>query len=83
MFDIDNSTKMNILRIIQEFSRTPANIQGQQDLFSRIKDKAGFDSKFKDNSWRSRTFGNLSIASRICLTSPSWGILDTWPNQHS
>ena len=29
--------------------------------FSRIKDKTGFDSKFKDNSWRSRTFGNLSV----------------------
>jgi len=29
--------------------------------FSRIKDKTSFDSKFKDNSWRSRTSGNLSI----------------------
>jgi len=28
--------------------------------FSRIKDITSFDSKFKDNSWRSRTSGNLS-----------------------
>jgi len=39
MFNIDNSTKMNNLRIIQEFSRTPANIQGQQDVFQESRTK--------------------------------------------
>jgi len=37
--------------------------------FSRIKDKTGFDSKFTDNSWRSRTFGNLNIhLERMCIS---------------
>jgi len=33
MFNVINSTKMNNSKIIQEFSRTPENIQGQQDVF--------------------------------------------------
>jgi len=28
--------------------------------FSRIKDITTFDRKFKENPWRSRSFGNLS-----------------------
>ena len=34
-----NTTKMTNLRIIQEFSRTPANIQGQQDVFQESRTK--------------------------------------------
>jgi len=33
MFNVVNSSKMNSLKTIQEFSRTPENIQGQQDVF--------------------------------------------------
>ena len=31
--NVINSSKMNSLKTIQEFSRTPEDIQGQQDLF--------------------------------------------------
>jgi len=42
--------------------------------FSRIKDITSFDSKFKDNSWRSRTSGNLKQFACLCapLCSPVW-----------
>jgi len=33
MFNVLNSSKMNNLKTIQEFSRTQKNIQGQQDVF--------------------------------------------------
>jgi len=33
MFNVTNSSKMNSLKTIQEFSRTPKNIQGQHDVF--------------------------------------------------
>jgi len=33
MFNLINSSKMNNLKAIQEFSRTPENTQGQQDDF--------------------------------------------------
>jgi len=37
-------------------------------FFSRIKDITSFDSKFKDNSWRSRTSGNLKSESPKIVT---------------
>jgi len=33
MFNVINSSKMNSLRTIEECSRTPEDIQGQQDVF--------------------------------------------------
>jgi len=33
MFNVMNSSKMNSLKTIQEFSRMPKDIQGQQDVF--------------------------------------------------
>ena len=33
MFKLINSSLMKLLRNIQEFSKTPENIQGQQDVF--------------------------------------------------
>jgi len=33
MFNVINSSKINSLKTIQEFLRTPENIQGQQDVF--------------------------------------------------
>jgi len=33
MFNAINSSQMNGLKTIQEFSRTPENIEGQQDFF--------------------------------------------------
>jgi len=33
MFNAINSSKMNNLKTIKEFSRTPENTQGQQDVF--------------------------------------------------
>ena len=37
--NVINSSKMNNLKAIQEFSRTPENIQGQQDLFQESRTK--------------------------------------------
>jgi len=37
MFNVINSSKINGLKIIQEFSRTPEDIQGQQDVFQGSK----------------------------------------------
>jgi len=39
MFNAINSSKMNNLRNIQDFSRTPENIQGQQDVFQESRTK--------------------------------------------
>jgi len=33
MFNVINSSKMNSLKTFQEISRTPEDIQGQQDVF--------------------------------------------------
>jgi len=33
MFNVINSSKMNSLQTIQEFSRSPEDIQGQQVVF--------------------------------------------------
>jgi len=57
MFNVINSSKMNNLKTIQEFK--DAGKYSRTRCFSRIKDKMSFDSNFKDNSWRSRTAGNL------------------------
>jgi len=59
MFNIINSSVKNNFTIFQELSRTLDNIQGQQHVFSKIKDIFDIDSKFKDSPWRSRTSGNL------------------------
>jgi len=59
MFHVINSSKMNNLNLFKNF-------QGHRKIFrttrcfSRIKDIMSFDSKFKDNSWRSRMSGNLT-----------------------
>jgi len=43
--------------------------------FSRITDKTSFDSKFKDNSWRSRTSGNLMYNYYYeCAAWIGWGL---------
>jgi len=60
MFNVTNGSKMNSLKTIQEFSRTPEDIQGQQVVFQESRTLTSFDSKFKDNSWRPRTSGNLN-----------------------
>jgi len=39
MFNAINSSKMNNLKTIQEFSRTPENIQGQHDVFQESRTK--------------------------------------------
>jgi len=39
MFNVINSSKINNLKSIQEFSRTPDNIQGQQDVFQDSRTK--------------------------------------------
>jgi len=39
VFNVINSSKMNNLKTIQEFSRTPENIQGQQDVFQESRTK--------------------------------------------
>jgi len=39
MFNAVNSSKMNNWKTIQEFSRTPENIQGQQDVFQESRPK--------------------------------------------
>ena len=39
LFNVINSSKMNNLKTIQEFSRTPGNIQGQQDIFQESRTK--------------------------------------------
>jgi len=37
MFNAINSSKMDNLKTIQKFSRTPENIQGQQDVFQESR----------------------------------------------
>jgi len=37
MFNVINISKLNNLKIIQEFSRTPKNIQGQHDVFQESR----------------------------------------------
>jgi len=37
MFSVINSSKMNSLKNIQEFSRTPEDIQGQQVVFQELR----------------------------------------------
>jgi len=37
MLNVVNSSKMNNLKTIQEFSRTPESIQGQQDVFQESR----------------------------------------------
>jgi len=37
MFNIINSSEMNNLKTIQEFSRTPENIREQQDVFQESR----------------------------------------------
>jgi len=39
IFNVINSSEMNNLKTIQEISRTPENIQGQQDIFQESKTK--------------------------------------------
>jgi len=39
MFNVINSSKMNNLKTIQEFSRTQENTQGQQDVFQESRTK--------------------------------------------
>jgi len=39
IFNLINSSEMNNLKTIQEISRTPENIQGQQDIFQESKTK--------------------------------------------
>jgi len=70
MSNVINSSKMNNLKTIQEFSRTLEDIsslnifiQGQQDVFQGSR-TTNFDSKFNHNSWRSRTSGNLTSCIR-------------------
>jgi len=56
MLNIKNEQFKNYSRIFKDtgkYSRTTG-------AFSRIKDITGFDSKFKDNSWRSRTSSNFN-----------------------
>jgi len=60
MFNVMNSSIMNNFTTVQELSRPPENIQGQQNVFSRIKDKTSFDNKFKESPRRSRTSGNVN-----------------------
>jgi len=58
MLRIKNEHFENFSRIFKDagkYSRTTR-------CFSRIKDITSFDSKFKDNSWRSRSSGNLTHA---------------------
>jgi len=71
MFNVINSSKMNSLKIIQEF-KDAGRYSRTTSCFSRIKDVISFDSKyskFKDNSWRSRTSGNLGFRTVVirCL----------------
>ena len=51
-----------IFKDVGRYSRTTR-------CFSRIKGITSFISKFKDNSWRSRTSGNLSYATVKCACS--------------
>jgi len=37
MFSVISSSKMNNLKTIQEFSRTPENIQGQHDVLQESR----------------------------------------------
>jgi len=39
MFNVINSSLMKFFYDIQEFSRTPENIQGQQDVFQESRTK--------------------------------------------
>jgi len=39
MFNVINSSKMNDLKTVQEISRKPENIQGQQDVFQESRTK--------------------------------------------
>jgi len=39
MFNVINSSEMNNLGTSQKFSRTPENIQGQQDVFQESRTK--------------------------------------------
>jgi len=56
MFNVIYGSKINNLKTIQGFSRTPENIEAQQDVFQ--EPRTSFDNKFKDSPWRSRTSGN-------------------------
>jgi len=59
MFNVINSSKLEQLKTIQEFSNDAGKYSRTTRCFSRIKDIMSFDSKFKDSPWRSRTPGNL------------------------
>jgi len=62
MFNVNNNSYFNNEQF-HNCSRTfkdAENMQGRQNLFSRIKGIISFDSKFKESPWRSRTSGNLS-----------------------
>ena len=52
---------MNNLKIYSRIFKDAGKYSRTTRCFSRIKDKTSFDSKFKDNSWRSRTSGNLKF----------------------
>jgi len=53
-----NSSIMSNFITVQEISR-------KTKCFSRIKDIASFDSKFKESPWLSRTSGNVSCSSNV------------------
>jgi len=65
MFSLINSSLKKIFLKIQEFSRTPEKIQGQQDVFQESRTKRVLIA----NS-RTRTSGNLSCA--ICAHAHRW-----------
>jgi len=54
---------MSSLKTIQEFSRTPEDIQGQQVVFQGSRTQQIWQQILKDNSWRSTTSGNLNLTS--------------------
>ena len=67
MYNVINSSKMNSLKTIQEFSKT-RKYSRPRNCFSRIKDITSFDSKFKDSPWCSRTSSNLSYEQHtVCM----------------
>jgi len=59
MLNVINSSKINNLNLFKNFQGRRKKFKDNKMFFKNLG-HTRFDSKFKDNSWRSRTSGNLS-----------------------
>jgi len=75
MFNVINSSLIKNFKNIQEFSRTPENIQGQQDVFQELRTKRVLIAN-------SRTFlgaqGRLATLTPISLLSHKVQPKEVW-----